>query len=120
MCSYWRLQDPELQRDGILSGQARRQSNDCPDRPPCDECCAHLFTGRSRGGRWGHHYDDCCTPASMSQAVLDPGEFGFKPRRHAEFPASVETQFLVSPIPFTERWIADDCLRVSGCISILP
>ncbi len=77
-------------------------------RAPPPQEGADPAAGAAGGGCGRHQQDGGAAVAQPGQYVLDPGEFGLGAGRESVLPARVVGQFLVAPVAFVERRVAED------------
>lgn len=107
-------QHPQVQRDPVRRRGAGREGDDGPQRAAAQQVGADAAAGAAGGDGGRHEQHGGAALAQVGQGVLDPGEFGFGAGREAVLPARVVGQFLVAPVAFVERRVAEH--RVDGVL----
>ncbi len=101
-------QHPQVQRDVVRRCRADRQRDHGPQRAPAQQVGADAAAGAAGGGGGRHEEDGGAAVAKAGERVLHPGQLGLGAGREAVLPAGVVGEFVVSPVAFVERRVAQD------------
>ncbi len=105
-------QDPQVQGEVVRGRGPGRQGDDGPQGAAPQQVGADAAAGAAGGGGRRHHQDGGAAGPEPGQGVLHPGELGLGACGEAVLPARVVGEFVVAPVAFVERRVAEH--RVGG------
>ncbi len=101
-------QHPQVQGDAVRAARRRRQRDDGAQRAAAQQVGADAAAGAAGGGGGRHEEDRGAAGPEPGEGVLHPGQFGFGTGREAVLPAGVVGEFVMAPVAFVERRVAQD------------